>query len=406
MAFTVHVENFQSLSDVTVKVDGLTVITGTNNAGKSALMRAIRAAFQNTKGTSYIRHGQTKTTVEVNFDDGASVRWSKGRGASDKPTYVVNGGQPIHPGQAVPDEVRNLMVKPINVGNKEVWPQFAPQFTGQVFLLDQPGSVIAEAVSDINHVSQLNEALRSAESDKRSVASELKIRLVDQTNSAELVKKYTGLDDVDAFVSNIELDYSKLEKLASATAVVTSLRDRLAMMSDLVGCLDNVNTINIPPEEDIRLIDKSMSAIEYATASFAKLSGLSDTIRSLESMTPKDIPSDSETNECYSLITSINQLSDLLDRVETSRSVVSALNGIDTVQDVDVNDAILVYDNLVMVSSLNDKLLLAIGVEKQHNDDLELAIRDLSAIASEVSSTLGELGECPTCGSIHVGEHK
>ena len=33
--------NFQSLKDVTAVIDGMTVVTGPNNSGKTALMRAV-----------------------------------------------------------------------------------------------------------------------------------------------------------------------------------------------------------------------------------------------------------------------------------------------------------------------------------------------------------------------------
>ena len=42
MAVTARVQNFQSVEDATIVIDGLTVITGTNNSGKTAVMRAIR----------------------------------------------------------------------------------------------------------------------------------------------------------------------------------------------------------------------------------------------------------------------------------------------------------------------------------------------------------------------------
>ena len=131
--FKVRVKDFQSIADASITVDGFTVITGPNNSGKSALMRAIRGAFQNTRGSGFVRHKKAKTSVEVEFSDGNKLEWSKGTAKSAKPTYVINNGSPIHPGQAVPDEVRDLGIKPIMAGGRDIWPQFAPQFTGQIF---------------------------------------------------------------------------------------------------------------------------------------------------------------------------------------------------------------------------------------------------------------------------------
>ena len=99
----VRIQNFQSIEDLTLEIDKLTVITGSNNTGKSAIVRAIRGVFQNTRGTSFIRHGKPKSTVTITFADGQTVVWEKGRGKADKPTYILNGGAPIYPGHACSD---------------------------------------------------------------------------------------------------------------------------------------------------------------------------------------------------------------------------------------------------------------------------------------------------------------
>ena len=65
----VTVENFQSIKRAEIDVDGFTVITGPNNSGKTALMRAIRGAFQNAPGSAFIRHGEKECRVEVDLGD-------------------------------------------------------------------------------------------------------------------------------------------------------------------------------------------------------------------------------------------------------------------------------------------------------------------------------------------------
>lgn len=358
MPFTVHVENFQSLSDVTVAVDGFTVVSGQNNTGKSALMRAIRGAFQNARGTSYIRHGQTKSVVEITFDDGRKLRWEKGKGPGDKPTYVIDGGSPIHPGQAVPDEVRALGVKPIMVGGREIWPQFAPQFTGQIFLLDQPGSVLAEAVSDVNHVAQLNDALRFAESDKRSAAAELKIRLNDQVALEASVKKYDGLDAVDAEIVTIEAAHAKAVKIGNVIQAATALRDRLLAVQAAVAKLEGVEGIEIP---DVKTAGDLMDELEALT----KLQG----------------------------------------RMTTAKVAVGKLTGMPDVGDLDTTEATDLWDSLQATLNLRDKLVAAqTGVLSLEGQAVE-ANDTFGTVTQEIDVALGDLGECPTCGTIHTGGH-
>lgn len=190
MTIKIRIKNFQSLEDTGLDVDGFTVVTGQNNSGKTALMRAVKGLFENTGGDSFVRHGSNGLNVNITFQD-AQVTWSKG--PKQKPAYLI-GGKHIHPGRSVPDEVRQLGVVPIKAGNTEVWPQIASQFDGQLFLLNQPGSAIAEAVADVARVSQLTAALAFAESDKRAASSTLSIRRQDEVLALASVHAFDGLD--------------------------------------------------------------------------------------------------------------------------------------------------------------------------------------------------------------------
>ena len=78
MAVQVRLKNFQSIEDASLRVEGLTVITGTNHSGKTAVMRAIRGLFTNAPAGPLVRHGAAHLTVALTFDDGTEVVWEKG----------------------------------------------------------------------------------------------------------------------------------------------------------------------------------------------------------------------------------------------------------------------------------------------------------------------------------------
>jgi len=259
---TIRVQNYQSIKDATVVVDGFTVVTGTNNTGKSALMRAVRAAFQNARGTSFIRHGADKCIVEIDFGDGRTLRWEKGRGKGDKPTYIINGGTPIYPGQGVPDEVLKMGVRPIVVGKEDVWPQFAPQFTGQLFLINQPGSVLAEAVSDVDRVSQLNQALRMAESDKRAASAELKVRQADEEVQAKELARFDGIDKVAGEVAEIEKQGQQVIRIGKALEAAKDLKDRLDRSRKAVSDLTGVDLVDVPNDTDLAVLKEMNDNLE------------------------------------------------------------------------------------------------------------------------------------------------
>ena len=201
MPVRVHIKNFQSIADATLTIDGFTVITGANNSGKTAVIRAVQGALSNAPGDAFVRHGADRLSVELSFDDGQSVKWEKG--PKVKPTYHI-GGKTLHPGRTVPEEVSALGIRPVLIGQVPVWPQIAKQFTGQVFLLDLPGSSVAEAVADVDRVGRLTQALRFADSDKRAATTDLRVRRQDVETGKREVEAYDGVEAVVDAVASID----------------------------------------------------------------------------------------------------------------------------------------------------------------------------------------------------------
>ena len=139
MAVKIKIKDYQSIKDAEIEVDGFTVVTGPNNSGKSALMRAVSGLFRNAaleEEGSVVRHGEDKFRVEMDFGAEGKVAWEKG--PKIKPTYEVDGTT-LHPGRDVPDEIKKFGVLPIQAGGRELWPnaaqrrlaEFVSGFVGQ-----------------------------------------------------------------------------------------------------------------------------------------------------------------------------------------------------------------------------------------------------------------------------------
>lgn len=254
MKVKVRVENFQSIGDAEVEIDGFTVVTGQNNTGKTSLQRAIRGVFQNTPGTAFIREGETQSRVTVDFGDDGKVSWTKGTGARDRPSYSINDGEPIHPGSSVPDEVAAFGVVPIQAGGQEIWPTIAPQFSGQVFLLDRPGSAVAEAVADVERVGQLNRALRNSESDKRQTAATLRVRKQDLILAEQDASRYEGLEDALEALEALEVRQEALQRQSLDLDHLKALQSSLGQAQALSLRLSPVSSVDVPQGGDFHRI--------------------------------------------------------------------------------------------------------------------------------------------------------
>jgi len=359
MPVTAHIQDFQSLKDATIVIDGFTVVSGTNNTGKSACLRAIRAAFQNARGTSFIRHGATKCIVEIDFGDGNTLHWEKGRGKGDKPTYIINGGPPIHPGQGIPEEVAKLGVHPILVGKDEVWPQFAPQFTGQLFLVNQPGSVLAEAVSDVERVSRLNQALRLAESDKRSTAAELKVRIQDEKKHADELARFEGLADASSQVEDIEARIQQISRIEKALDQATRLRDRLTNARKSVDSLAGLDQVILPDVTNLTAVGK-----------------LLDDAASLVTLRERYVKAKEQV-------------------LHWEACLAAAGDG----SEMDVSKADRFIQALDLLESLRDRYLEVIRMVEAEDREIERVTAEVTKAEDAVKEMLGGLEACPVCGA-------
>ena len=109
---SVRVVNFQSIKDSTINFGRLSVLVGAGDVGKSAVLRAIRAAFLNEGHDDGIRHGASSCEVTLSFSDGAVIFWSKDKGKGgcyvfssvgvSEQTFSKTGG-------AVPDEIAEYL---------------------------------------------------------------------------------------------------------------------------------------------------------------------------------------------------------------------------------------------------------------------------------------------------------
>lgn len=95
-------ENFMTHERTELELGpGLTAITGPNNAGKSAIVEALRCVATNPAfGKNFIRHGCKSARVEIELDDGTRVAWIR------KPKTA--GYELFAPGSDEPEEFWKL----------------------------------------------------------------------------------------------------------------------------------------------------------------------------------------------------------------------------------------------------------------------------------------------------------
>jgi DNA repair exonuclease SbcCD ATPase subunit len=362
MAVQVRVQNFQSIEDASVTIDGLTVVTGANHSGKTAFMRAIRGVFTNAPPGPLVRHGCAHLSVSLAFDDGTSVLWEKGwekpgRKGKTINRYTVNGKQIATVGRGVPPEVEGLGVREISAASDRVWPQIAQQFDGTLFLVNRPGSTIAEALSDVKRVGALSAALKASEKDRRSANAELKVRRKDIEVHKVVAERFDGLDPV---------------------------ADQIRLLADDLAAIQ-------VKEQEINEITRLREGLESATCVADEMSGFAS-VSIPDTKAPK-------------IKQAITKVSGYADRLHKAREAHRQLQGFGEIPLPESADAVATQNQRTEAASLQERLVTARSNVGSLESTLTSTAAQLTEAEAEVKRLLGDRGECPTCNTIHEGAH-
>lgn len=448
MAIRVRVQNFQSIEDQTVDIDGFTVITGQNNAGKTALIRAIRGVFTNPSVGSLLRRGTNYLTVTIDFPNGNQIKWEKGwerphqKGKAIN-QYTLNGKVLALVGRGVPPELDILGIREVQASSDALWPQIADQFSGSLFLVDRSGATIAEALSDVEKVGKLTNALKAVQKDRRSIDAEMKIRSKDLKQQQDLLAKYAGLEGVAESVralSTIKEGLNQQEEYLhglgilsarhrqSMSAVnsligfhlglvpedqtdsirvrqrqvqmVSSLRERLHVQQRHVNSLYGFNLPVFPDSSRAERLLKALPLVrsyrdQYRAADSRKrqYEGMGD----VSLMTPQSaIDLQAHRRDVHSLRGAWARVQKECQGYGAFREVhlpepSPLLQGLQKVRDVSR-----------IRRNLTDAVAHLYSVEAQHKQISD----QLRASEQEVEMLLGKRGICPTCNRIHEGPHE
>lgn len=168
------IQDFQSISKANIEPHGLTLIVGESNQGKSAILRAVKAAAEN-----HFRPGQVKTGhqfAQVHFKDTdtgdvLSVRRSYQGGS---PLYRLNDLEFSKLGRSLPQEVLDfLSLSEVDVAGESVSVNFHTQFQ-KPLLLDKSQQKIMELLSTSSSMEDLKKAKQLVNEQRLQLQGSLK----------------------------------------------------------------------------------------------------------------------------------------------------------------------------------------------------------------------------------------
>ncbi|MBM7623268.1 AAA family ATPase [Sporohalobacter salinus] len=251
----IRIENFQSHQDTVLELDdGLNLITGPSDSGKSAIIRALRWVLYNEPlGDDFIRISSNQCRVGILLTSGYRV--IRERSSKDNRYLVVDpdGKQEIYTGfgTKVPQEIKKLhqMSKVALDNDLETTLNLDYQLIGP-FLLTDSGSTKAKAIGQLTGVHVIDSAIKDLARDLRRTKDNKKQELseverIDEKiiNYQDLPKLKEEIDKKDKLLKQIKEVYTKLQEYRSLKEQWEDLVTEKTELNKVLNKLADLNRV-------------------------------------------------------------------------------------------------------------------------------------------------------------------
>lgn len=380
----VRIQNFQSIKDVEFEVEGFTAIVGPSSIGKSALWRALNYPFHNRLGEEFVRLGENAARVEVEDDDFKMV-WEKGSGGAtyyfnDDPVPVEKIERGVIPQQILDAGWADVLLKDGKGKVKQrISAQFAPQKDGNVFLLDENPSTVAEVLAQLSRLDVLMKAARATETDIRRVKSKLKIRAEDEQRLQAKLDGYDGLQEAQNEVQELRTVAAGLREADAKVEAVAALQKKWQLACSTIEILQPLREAEVPAtlEPDVWQVWKRAEDLA------ARLSKAVAVGQALAAVQDAEVPSLPE-EDTYEKVLVLARKHGLAEAV-LSQSVPEV---------PDLPDTRLWDQAEALHRAVQEQEACKVQMQ-EHSLSVQSQLEELE---QELASLEDQMGACPTCG--------
>ncbi len=440
--FEVEIENFQSIRQVSISIDGFTALEGRSNLGKSAIVRAIRCALTGAVGTDFVRHREgcervTRGRKECKCQSTVRIKtpvmaltWEKGD-AVNRYTMTRPGEEPqVYDSvfRGTPDFLLPEFQK-IRIGDTPQLLQISEQFN-PIFLLDQSGPAVADVLSDVAHLEDVNTAIRLANKDRKDTSSTRKVRESDLKNLLKSLEDYTGLDTALAQVSEVASRYDSLEESRQTLGLLDRFVSEALRLKSGMTTLQGVDRVQLPNStalgtrlqgfsqvqeffskvsSHVPVVQALLEAQKVSVPEVLEVRTWSDRVKLLERYTLLN----EELNSAVSNLSKVDELTipvtqliqdsqrefgNLSEWLQEVQGLLWVLDASHSLAELPKPDPV----SLQEASRVTGLLGRSVDVELEVVD-LEEAYREVDEELSQILRDFEDLGLCPTCTQpVHV----
>lgn len=394
----VEITNFQSIAHAELEVEGLTVLVGKSNIGKSAVIRAVSGALGNLEGDTFVREGDDITHCEVHLEVPASqgrgaldLTWRKGGSYND---YDVNGEELRSVGRGAPEHVAKAGFFPLEVGrDQKLSVQVADQFD-PLFLLDDQGSVAAEAISDVERLTTVQDALRSCDSDRRSAKATKKVRTKDLADVQAKKAVFETYEEDMRQYQEVRDRWSKALSLEREIVSVERLVENYNRHHQVVSRFDGVADIEVPSPEPLESYAEALGEVRQLEVLLQARERCARRVEALQGVADVEAPAGGD--KLQEMLSEYAHAQSLFARARRSLQLVKAYQGVETLEVPELSVEPL-QEDVARLSDFQQRLTRALSRMKSCQDAQVDLDERIEALDTELHDLLHEAGVCPTC---------
>ncbi|MBF93968.1 MAG: hypothetical protein CMH58_02265 [Myxococcales bacterium] len=391
----ITIEDFMSHERTVLEfADGITLLSGDNNCGKSAVVVALEAICGMTQGGWMVRHNakQAKVTLHLEDEDGTAheVEWRRKKKTHG---WTVDGTKSDRGKPENLHEVLRMGEVKKKTGPGSFNVHFAPQ-KDPIFLLNDTGSHRAEFFTTAGDA-QLLLAMRQKLKSKQREASGSLTRCESEIKISEARIEALGevpemVDSVDALSKRraaLLEGCEKISQLSGARQHLLLAEVEQKLSQDRFDALAGLP--EVPETEDLEGLQAMLSDI---TNSENVLSSLSQKIGALEVV--PDPPELVDTAACEEILDGLTVFGRNLRQAEET---CEALEGLP-------EDFPQVADNSMLESQIA-ALRSRTSELGEGNEELRKIEGELKSVQADWEELVKKHERCPTCGSVLDEKH-
>ena len=247
----IELVNFMSHEHTVIEPsDGLTVLIGPNNCGKSAVVSALQVLCSNPPSTYVLRHGAKECKIIVETDTGDRIIWSRKKSGS--PKYEINGEPFDRLNRKVPEQLHNILRLPTVQADKESYDVHFGEQRSPIFLLGDKEKAAAQFFASSSDAIHLVEMQTLHKNKVRKSKHEVE-RLKEERGQLETeIEILTPLEKIRDAANECQTQYDELLKRTTQTkqlqSSVKQLHSSLLLCAVLEARRQVLSVVPNPPE--------------------------------------------------------------------------------------------------------------------------------------------------------------